>query len=94
MNSNPGNIKEKKQHSIIIENRKEIRIDGVEEVGSFDEECVNLSTTCGDMTVEGSGLQVGTIDVDRGFMRISGNVSGIYYSDYEQKKHKKFFGVK
>ena len=94
MNSDPGNTKEKKLHSIIIENRKEIRIEGVEEVGSFDEECVSLSTTCGDLTVEGNGLQVSTLDVERGFVRVSGTVSGVYYSDYEQKKRRKFFGAK
>lgn len=91
MNGSPAT--EKKTHSILVDQRKEIQIHGVEEVISFDDTCVSLTTTCGELTVEGSGLQIGALDVDRGFVFVNGTVSGIYYSDNVPKKRKRLFGI-
>lgn len=90
MNGSPSS--DKKTHSVSLDQRRELQIHGVEEVISFDDNCVMLTTTCGDLTVEGSGLQVSSLDVDRGFVFVSGTVNGFYYSDNTPKKRRKLFG--
>ncbi len=82
-------------HSVKSAARKKTEISGVEEVESFDESCVVLHTSCGEMTIEGEGLRVGTLDMERGVVVVDGRVCGIYYSDGEPKKRGlrgRFFG--
>ena len=74
-------ITEEKQHSLATNARRTTRIEGVREVLSFDEECVELCTTCGEMTVEGTGLHVSTLDTERGIVVIDGQLNGISYHD-------------
>ena len=71
----------KRKHDIILKSRKNMSIDGVEDVISFDESQVVLVTGCGEMTVEGSGLHISVLDVDSGTVELDGNVEGLFYSD-------------
>ena len=75
-----GNEQEKK-HTLSMDARRHISISGVCEVESFDEQTVVLSTDCGEMTLEGEGLHIGTLDIARGVVEVDGKVSGLYYSD-------------
>ena len=43
---------ERQGHEIFVGMRKEMRVTGVTEVVSFDENCVVLKSSCGEMTVE------------------------------------------
>lgn len=71
----------KRKHDIILKSRKNMSIDGVEDVISFDESQVVLVTGCGEMTVEGSGLHISVLDLDSGTVELDGNVEGLFYSD-------------
>ena len=82
---------ERQGHEIFVGMRKEMRVTGVTEVVSFDENCVVLKSSCGEMTVEGSDLRVGTLDTDRGLVSLSGKVDTIYYTD-ESPKEKRGLG--
>ena len=31
------------------------------------------------MTIEGAGLHIGALDIDRGFLSLDGDISGIFY---------------
>ncbi|MBO5355547.1 MAG: sporulation protein YabP [Clostridia bacterium] len=75
-----GNEQEKK-HALSMGARRHISISGVTEVESFDEQTVILSTDCGEMTLEGEGLHIGTLDIARGVVEVDGKVNGLYYSD-------------
>ena len=72
---------ENKRHTLSLTARTRAQIAGVTEVESFDEHSVVLDTDCGEMTVEGEGLHVGTLDIAKGVVEISGRIGGIYYSD-------------
>ena len=76
-----GTEEVKKKHTLSLSARTQAEISGVTEVESFDEHSVVLVTDCGDMTVEGEGLHVSTLDIARGIVEISGQIGGIYYSD-------------
>lgn len=79
---------ERQVHEFCVKMRKEMNILGVKEVESFDEHCVILHTLGGEMTVEGSGIRVGTLDVDRGVVTLSGKIDAVYYSnDQREQKH-------
>ncbi len=80
------------KHTLTLLARTHVELAGVTEVNSFDEECVVLSTVCGELTVEGAGLRVGTLDMTRGVLVIDGKVSALYYTDTVGTRKKGFFG--
>ena len=81
---------ERQAHEFCVRMRKEMSIFGVKEVESFDENCVILQTQGGEMTVEGSGLRIGTLDLERGAVALSGKIDAVYYSN-DQKEQKSGF---
>lgn len=72
---------QEKKHAVAIEARKSVAISGVTEVESFDERSVQLFTDCGELTLEGEGLHIGTLDIAAGHVEIEGHLSALYYSD-------------
>ena len=78
------------KHAVVLKDRKDMRVDGVSEVVSFDEHYVMLKTQCGDMAIEGNDLKIAVLEIDAGIVVLSGTVSGVYYSD-EQKKEQRSF---
>lgn len=78
------NVQEK--HSVSLKNRREMRIEGVTEVISFDEMAVMLKTQCGDMVIEGKDLRIAVLEIDAGIVVLSGTVSGVYYYEPQSKE--------
>ncbi len=72
---------EEKKHTLSLTARAHASLTGVCDVQSFDERTVILKTDCGEMTVEGEDLRVGTLDVERGVVELSGRICALYYSD-------------
>ena len=66
-------------HSFSSKMRNGIYIDGVDDVISFDEGGVVLSTSCGNMAVEGEQLHVTVLNIADGIVEISGKINGLYY---------------
>ena len=82
-------------HTLSVTARKSATLTGVKEVQSFDEHCVVLKTDCGEMSVEGEELRVGTLDVERGIVALTGRICALYYSDAMPAKkglRARFFG--
>ena len=69
------------RHTLYMEERSQIRIGGVLEVLSFDEEGVMMETNCGLLLLKGSGLHMGKLDLEAGDVLVEGNVENITYSD-------------
>lgn len=69
------------RHTVTVEEREKVRIGGVLEVLSFDEEGVMMETTCGLLILKGSGLHIGKLDLDAGDVTVDGSVDSIFYSD-------------
>ncbi len=83
---------ENQGHEVIVKERGEMRITGVREVESFDDTGVQLRTSRGDMTIEGKGLHVGVLDVDRGVVTLNGRIDGIFYSVEDGEEKRGWFG--
>ncbi len=70
----------KKTHSLHLENRSGLKITGVTDVGSFDEESVTAYTDYGCLSVSGTGLNVQELNLNSGVLEVSGEVTAIVYS--------------
>jgi sporulation protein YabP len=73
-------------HALTLSARERLSVSGVKEVESFDEQSVILQTDCGEMTVEGEALHVGTLDIARGVVEVQGRISAILYQEAPVKK--------
>ena len=78
------------KHAVVLKDRKDMRVDGVSEVVSFDEHYVMLKTQCGDMAIEGNDLKIAVLEIDAGIVVLSGTVSGVYYSDPQNTQKRSF----
>lgn len=76
-----------KEHHVRIDNRKEIEINGVKEIDSFDNEEFLLETTMGYLIIRGENLQLINLNVDEGIVQIKGKLYEFMYVDehYEEK---------
>lgn len=78
-------------NDIIIRSRAYVEISGVQSVISFDEESVFLETVAGELIIEGEGLSVSTLDTDKGIVKLSGKIGGLYYNTSSPKPKKGLF---
>lgn len=68
-------------HSIVLEEREKLRVTGVSDVQSFDEEQVLLETAKGMLIVRGQGLHVEKLQLDAGETVVHGEISLLEYDD-------------
>ena len=71
---------EKEKSSVLLKDRSVLDIDGVSDVISFDELSVLLRTVQGQMTVEGDGLHITRLDLEKGIVCLAGKISALYYT--------------
>ena len=73
------------QH-ITLENREHLSISGVEEVESFDENSIILSTALGGLEVQGEGLHIEKLSLDGGDLKVEGDIDSLTYEDSGREK--------
>lgn len=72
-------------HNLILENRNNLSMSGVEKVINFDDNIIVLNTHLGEMTIKGEKLHISKMDVDTGDLSISGNIYGLIYNESTNK---------
>lgn len=77
-------------HTVILNERSELRVSGVTDVDSFDEEKVVAYTDLGELIVSGDELHISRLDVETGDLSIEGNIASLVYAG-NQAKSKGFF---
>ena len=80
------------KHSVILEGRKKLAVDGVNDVVSFDEVSVVLDTVAGRLNVGGTDLHIQLLCLDSGKVVIDGEVSEMIYEEERANVKKGFFG--
>lgn len=75
-------------HSISINERKNIIISGVKKIDSFDNEEFLMETTMGYMVIKGSDLEIIKLDTIQGNVSIKGKINSLVYMESANKKEK------
>lgn len=70
-----------KPHSLFLDNRRSMTIHGVTDVLSFDENEVYLVTSCGRLSLEGTGLHVTVLNTGDGIVEVTGRLYSLLYDD-------------
>lgn len=83
---------EKNLHELVLKDRKTMSVNGVKDVIGFDESDIQLVTDSGNMTIEGSGLHIKVLDVERGVVSLEGRIDGVFYSDSDSGEKRGFWG--
>lgn len=68
-------------HSITINERKNIIITGVKKIESFDENEFFMETSMGNLTLKGEGLEIIKLDTYQGNVSIKGKANSITYTE-------------
>ena len=68
-------------HHILLEGREQLTVSGVEEVESFDENTIVMSTVKGTLVVRGEDLHIEKLSLDGGDMKVEGSVDSLTYED-------------
>ncbi len=68
-------------HNIILEGRKVLRMSGVCDVDSFDEQTVIAFTNMGELTVRGEDIHISKLNTDTGELSLEGNFYALSYTD-------------
>ncbi len=78
----------KTAHSLILDNRSTLNLSGVEDVPGFDEQTVNLTTSCGTLIVKGENLHINKLNLDSKDVCIDGTINSLQYLNTNQKSIK------
>ena len=85
---------DREKHNVFLYDKNRISITGVTDVSGFDESVIVASVCDGSvLTVEGSGMTISVLDLERGCVEGQGAVTAIYYSDNVQKSKSNIFSV-
>lgn len=70
--------------------RKSLKLYGIEQMISFDDSTVVLSSHLGELEISGSELSIDALDPDKSFVAVSGEICGINYTDGMIRKKNRF----
>ena len=73
-------------HHVVLEERERLMISGVEDVARFDEQTIVLTTTMGELEIQGEGLHIEKLSLDGGELHVDGTVSALIYATGEQEE--------
>ena len=68
-------------HHVVLEEREQLVISGVEEVESFDENTIVMLTSRGTLVVRGEELHIEKLSLDGGDLRVEGSIDSLTYED-------------
>ncbi len=72
-------------HTLSLDNRRQLRVTGVTEVESFDEQTVVLHTGCGILLIRGQGLHMQTLSIDGGQVAVDGLIISMAYEENQRQ---------
>ena len=73
-------------HHVILEEREQLTVSGVEEVESFDENTIIMTTVKGTLVVRGEDLHIEKLSLDGGDLRVEGVVDSLSYEDDSRER--------
>lgn len=76
---------------ITLENRKVLKLTGVREVLSFQENAAELFTSLGNLQITGEKMHMEKLDLETGEVILTGRIDSLYYPDRESGEKKGLF---
>lgn len=73
-------------HRVLLEERGQLVISGVEEVESFDESAIYLTTGQGPLEIQGEGLHIEKLSLDGGDLKVEGRVDALVYGEERRSR--------
>ena len=74
------------EHRVVLEDREQLTVSGVEEVESFDDTTILLTTARGDLEIQGEGLHIEKLSLDGGDLKVEGQVSALIYQSERRER--------
>lgn len=71
----------KRKHTVLAENREVLSLEGINDVGAFNEEEITARCDCGNILIKGSGLHIEVLDLDNGLLKVRGRLTALVYSE-------------
>lgn len=69
-----------RSQNIMVEDRERMTVTGVEQVGSYNESTIILSTIKGGINIKGENLNISKLNLDDGSVKIEGKINGVNYT--------------
>ena len=66
------------KQTILITERKKIELNGVNNILGFTPDFIELSTTSGDLSIEGEELKIGELRQEDGRITVTGEIYGVF----------------
>lgn len=80
-----------KKQKLILTDKKDLEIEGVESIVAFDEAYISIDTSLGRLSVEGRGLKVDDLSKQTGKIHIIGEIDSIFYTEASKRGISKLF---
>ena len=77
--------KKTQPHSLILENRQNLHLTGITDVGEFDEQLIRTVTSMGGLLVRGKRLHISQLDLASGDLVIDGEIHALHYVEAVHK---------
>jgi len=78
-------VNERVIHSVSINGRKELNMEGVKHVDSFDESEITLETNMGNVILKGEGLHITQLNLETGILAAEGIFTSVQYVEGKGK---------
>jgi sporulation protein YabP len=86
-------IAEAASHQLSLSNRNLLGVEGVQNLGSYDQEQIIMETSFGVLEVKGERLHIQQLNLDQGKVLIDGEIDSLIYSHNDPaKKGRGFLG--
>lgn len=82
--------KEDLSQNIVLENRKNLEMTGIKEVGNFNEEKITAFSTLGKIIIKGTNLQIEKFNNKTKELNVSGDFVELKYTEGDKNKNKSF----
>lgn len=79
-------VEEQIKHSLVVNNRKKLVMQGVRHVDSFDESEIKLETNMGGLSIKGEGLHISQLNLETGDLTVEGFLTSFQYLDNKAKE--------
>ena len=80
-----------KKHCVSINERKEVFIDGILKLDSFDKNEFLISTSKGYLHITGKDLTLGNMYIEKGTLSINGSIDSVSYLNSSTEQNKEGF---